>query len=150
MSAELLPYSLSHHPAPHRDRVSLTAILYGLFAAPIGWAGHLMLNYGLVTHACYPGRIPLARVDSGAGWAGPLVLAIDIITILVIGSGIWISYRSWQKTGDESEGHHHHLVEVGEGRTRFLGICGMAFGVLFLLITVTDTVSLAMVPLCSR
>ena len=41
-------------------------------------------------------------------------------------------------------------MEVGEGRTRFVGITGMAFGMMFLLITVTDTVTLAMVPICGH
>jgi hypothetical protein len=150
MASDIIPYSLSRHPAPHRERVTLWAILYGLFIGAIVWAGHLMLNYGLATRACYPGETPLARQDSGAGWAGPLVLAIDVITLCLIASGFWISYRNWVVTGEESEGHHHHLMEVGEGRTRFLGICGMAFAVIFFLITLTDTISLAMVPLCLR
>lgn len=148
--AELIPYSLSHHPAPHRDRVGLFAIMYGLFASPIAWAGHLMLNYGLGSHACYPGDVPLARGDSGAGWAWPIILAFDIIAIGVILSAIVVSYLNWLRTGKEREGHEHHLMEVGEGRTRFLGITGMGFGVIFLLITVTDTVTLAMVPICAR
>ena len=81
--AELIPYTLSHHPAPHRDRVGLFAIMYGLFASPVFWAGHLMLNYGLGSHACYPGEVPLARGDSGAGWAWPIILAFDIVAIAV-------------------------------------------------------------------
>ncbi|MBV9757265.1 MAG: hypothetical protein JO047_09445 [Alphaproteobacteria bacterium] len=148
--AELIPYSLSHHPAPHRDRVGLFAIMYGLFASPIMWAGHLMLNFGLGSHACYPGDVPLAPGDSGAGWAFPIILAFDIVAIAVIAAAIIVSYRNWRVTGQEWHGHRHHLVEVGEGRTRFLGIVGVAFGAMFLLITVTDTVTLAMVPLCGH
>jgi hypothetical protein len=150
MATEVLPYSLSHHPAPHRERVSIWAILYGLFIGGIVWAGHLMLNFGLAVHACYPGDIPLARADSGAHWAWPLMLALDIIALALIASGFWVSYRCWVFTGEESEGRYHHLMDVGEGRTRFLGIVGMSFAVTFFLLTLTDTISLAMVPICGQ
>ena len=148
-SDELIPYSLSRHPAQHRERISLWAVLYGVLASGIYWAGHLMLNFAFAVHACYPGRIPLARSDSGAGWAWPLILVLDIITLLLIASAFWVSYQGWARTGNEAEGHHHHLIEKGEGRTRFLGITGMAFAVMFFFITLTDTIALAFVPLCA-
>jgi hypothetical protein len=149
MAREILPYSLSHHPAPHRERISIGAILYGVFIGGIVWAGHLMLNFALTVHACYPGDIPLARANSGAHWAWPLILALDIVGLALIASGVWVSYRCWAATGQESEGHHHRLMEVGEGRTRFLGIVGMAFSAMFFLVTLTDTTGLFLVPICA-
>jgi hypothetical protein len=150
MPSDVIPFSLARHPAQHRARVSIWVVLYSVFASGIFWAGHLILNFALAVHACYPGRIPLARVDSGAGWAWPLILGLDIATLLLIGSTFLTSYRIWQRSGTEAEGHHHHLMEKGEGRTRFLGIVGMAFAVMFFLITMTDTITLAMVPICAQ
>lgn len=68
----------------------------------------------------------------------------------MIASGIFISYLNWVRTGEKWQGHHSDLMEAGEGRTRFLGIVGMAFGLMFLLITITDTITLALVPICAR
>jgi hypothetical protein len=147
---ELVPYSLSQHPAPNRDRVSISAILYGVFASPIAWAGHLMINFAVVDHACYPGMEPLPAWDSGAGWGWWISLAFDIIALAVIASAFAVSLRNWQVTGKEYEEHKHHLMEVGEGRTRFLGIVGMSFAVLFFFVTAVDTISLAMVQICAR
>ena len=36
-------YSLAKHPAPHREKIGLGALLYSLFAAPIVWAGDLIV-----------------------------------------------------------------------------------------------------------
>lgn len=149
MPSGLIPYSLARNPAQHADRVSTWMLLYGAIGSGIIWAGHLMLNFALVVHACYPGRIPLERADSGAGWAWPLILGLDFVTLLLIASVFLVAWRTWQRTGNESEGHHYHLMEKGEGRTRFLGIVGMAFSVMFFLITITDTITLAMVPICA-
>lgn len=148
MSNDIVAYSLSHHPAPHRDRVALWAILYGLFAAPIVWSGDLMTDYALVSHACYPGDLPLVKAALGWGWVWPLVLAFHLLALVLIASGFLMAYQNWRVTGPP-EGHAHHLLEVGEGRTRFLGIVGMAFSVLFFFIAATETVAMALVPLCA-
>jgi hypothetical protein len=133
METETLAYSLSHHPARHRERVSIWAILWGVLGSGIAWAGHLMLNYAISVHACYPGRIPLSRPDSGAGWAWPVILVLDLITLGLIASSFRVAFRNFKLSGRESEGHHHHLMEVGEGRTRFLSLTGMAFAIIFFL-----------------
>ena len=148
MADEIIAYSLAHHPAPHRDKVGLAALFYGLFAAPIVWAGDLMVAYGLIGHACYPGDQPLGQPTAEMGFVWPLVLACHLIALVLIASGILTSYRNWRLTGPP-EGHSHHLIERGEGRTRYFGIIGMGFGVMFFLITVVETLSLAFVPLCA-
>jgi hypothetical protein len=62
-------------------------------------------------------------------------------------SGI-VSFRNWRITGREVEGHIHHLIEKGEGRTRYLGIIGMAFSLLFFAAVLFGAIVLAIVPLC--
>lgn len=146
MSDDILAYSRARHPAPHRDKISLVVVLYGLFAAPIVWAGDLMIDYALVGHACYPGDQPLGHPTVGFVW--PVVLVCHLIALAVIASGAAASYRSWRVTGPP-QGHSHHLIEKGEGRDRYLGIVGMGFSAMFFLITAIETLSLAVVPLCT-
>lgn len=148
MPDEIIAYSLADHPAPHRGLVSLTAVLYGLFAAPIVWAGDLMITYGLVGHACFPGDLPLRWPTAGMSQVWPLMLACHLIALVLIASGTMVAFRNWRVTGPP-HGHHHHLIERGEGRNRYLGIVGMGFGAMFFLMTVAETLSLAFVPLCS-
>lgn len=148
MDEDLIAYSLAKHPAPHRERVSLALILYALFAAPIVWAGDLMIAFGLVGHACYPGDTPLAQPTAGMAHVWPLVLACHLIALALIASGIAAGYVCWIRTGPP-HGHHHHLIEKGEGRTRYIGIVGMGFGAMFFLIAAAELLSHLMVPICT-
>ena len=151
MSDEYIAYSRARHPAQHRERVGLGALFYGLFAAPVVWAGNLMTTYALATHACYPGHEPLANIIEGFGFSWPLILGCYAATLVLCASGFVVSFRNWRLTGQESEGHeYHHLMEVGEGRTRYLGLIGMGFSVLFFLITLAGIVIIAIIPLCER
>jgi hypothetical protein len=107
-----------------------------------------MIDYALVSHACYPGDQPLAAPTMGFGWVWVFALAIDLATLLLIASGALVAYRNWRVTGPP-EGHHHHLVEKGEGRTRYLSICAMGFAFFCFAVTLTKTVALFFFPLCS-
>jgi len=148
MTEELIAYTLADHPAPHRERVSLASIFYSLFAAPIAWAGDLMIDFALVSHACYPGDKPLGGPTAGFGSVWSVVLAVNFVTLLLIASGGLVALRDWRVTGPP-HGHHHHLMEKGEGRTHYISICGMGFALFFFAVTVTMTVGLFFFPLCS-
>lgn len=150
MSDELVGYSEAEHPGPHRERVGLTALFYGLFVAPIAWAGNLMTTYALATHACYPGSEPLEHAIAGFEFVWPLNLALFVATLLLCASGFAVSFRNWRLTGSEAEGHAHRLMEAGEGRTRYLGIIGMSFSVLFFSATLAGIIIMGIVPLCLR
>lgn len=149
MSSEMIGFSAARHPAQHRERVSLIALFYGLFAAPIVWAGNLMVTYALATHACYPGGEPLDRVIGGFDFAWSLILLCYLITLAVCVSAFLASLRSWRVTGSETEGHARQLMEKGEGRTRYLSIIGISFSILFFVITAVGALTTAIVPLCA-
>lgn len=148
MSDARIAYSAAHHPAPHRERVGLGAILYGLFAAPIIWAGNQFVTYGLASHACYPHAVPLPQPVAGFGFVWPLMLACYIVALALCASGAWVARRTWRLSGTEVEGHAHHLLEKGEGRTRFLAVIGISFSLLFFCAVLFGVVVLAIEPLC--
>lgn len=131
MANEVIAYSRAKHPAPHRDRVSLAALFFGLFAAPVFWAGNLMICYALAAHACYPGPDPLGQTIRGFGFVWPLTIALHLATLAVCVAAGVVAYVNWRATGRETEGHVHHLMEKGEGRTRYLSLIGMCFSGLF-------------------
>ena len=147
MSDDIIAYSRARHPGPHRERVGLVALFYGLFAAPIVWAGDLMIDYGLATHGCYPGNLPLHFPSAGFGGIWWAMLLCHVVALVLIASGGLVSYRNWRVTGPP-RGHSHHLIERGEGRTRFFGIVGMGFSAMFLLTVAAETLALAWLPLC--
>ena len=148
VSNEYVAYSQARHPARHRERVGLVALFYGLFAGPVAWAGNLMVTFALAVHSCFPAAWPQDHVIEGFWFSWWLILACFVITLGVCASAFWISFRNWSVTGQESEGHVHHLMEVGEGRTRYLSLIGMAFSTLFFAATVYGIIVLAIEPLC--
>lgn len=141
--------SLARHPSPHRERVGLGALFYGLFAAPIMWAGNFMVDYALVSYACYPGDSPLPSAQPGLGFVWWLTLGFYGLTLCFCISSFVVSHRNWRVTGSETEGHAHHLMEAAEGRTRYFGIIGMSFSVLFFIATLAGVLIYAFEPLCS-
>jgi hypothetical protein len=149
MAPEIIAFSEANHPGRHRDRIGLTALFFGLFAAPIAWAGNLMVTYALATHACYPGDAPLRQVISGFGFAWPLILVCYLLALAICAAAGAVSFRNWRITGREVDGHIHHLIEKGEGRTRYLSIIGMAYSTLFFAAVLFGAIVLAIVPLCA-
>ncbi len=150
MANEFIAYSRAEHPARHRERVSLASLFFGLFASPIFWAGNLMTCYALAAHACYPAHDPLGEAIQGFGFAWPLTLACHVITLAVCVAAGAVSYTNWATTGQETDGHLHHLMEKGEGRTRYLSLIGICFSGLFFGATFVSILIFALEPLCAH
>lgn len=138
---------LEHHPAPHRHRVGLLPIWFGIAAAPVAWDVQLLANSLFVGRACYPHAQPLTAPQWPALWL--TILIISLAGIAVAAAAWLVSWRSWQLTYEEKGGGEHHLLEAGQGRTRFLAMIGMMSSTLFLLALIFGTLAVFLVPLCS-
>jgi uncharacterized membrane protein YeiB len=134
------------HPAPHRARARLTALLFGICAAPAAWNAQILFSSALSGFVCYPHATPL----EAPLWGGsrPLLVAVSIIGMLVAIAAGLISWRSWSRTSDERPGSFHHLLELGEGRTRFMATVGMLTSALFLIALAFELSALCLVPSC--
>jgi hypothetical protein len=143
MDEQDLPLVSIRHPVPNRYRVSLLALAFGVAAAPLAWNIELLVGTALTGHQCYPGYLPLASPTwSGTWW---LLLALSLAAIaLGIGGGL-VSWRSWVRTRDE----HPSPAHSGEGRNRFLALCGMLVSGLFMVVLLFTLAVVLMVPICS-
>jgi hypothetical protein len=144
-----IAFSAARHPAPLRHRVRLGRLFYGLFAAPIFWAGNFMVEYGLLVHACYPGNQPLWNGEPGFRFAWWVSLLFYFVTLAVCASAGWVSYTSWRETRPEAEGGTNEVMELGHGRTRYLAMIGIWFSALFFTATLFAIVIYAIEPLCA-
>jgi hypothetical protein len=137
-----------HHPSPHRHRVSLATLMFGLFGGPLAWLFQLIVNFALASHTCFPSSMP--RTSAVPGWGGiwPVLLLVNVAAIVVAATAAGFSYRGWDATSEEHPGATSHLVEAGEGRTRFLALCGVIASLGFLGATAFDTIALLIVPQC--
>ena len=134
----------SSHPAPHRDRVHSGALAFGLFAAPLAWATQLVSEYALTGGTCIAmwSRLGDAALHTALATVDAIALAVAVAAFVVA----WVS---WRATREEAAGSAHHLVDAGEGRTRFLSVCGMMASAGFTLALVFATVGIAVVPPCA-
>jgi hypothetical protein len=144
MTTQALPPINVSHPAPHRGRVGLAALLFGIAAAPAAWNAQLLFSVALSGHACYPRNKLLAAPLWSGLWS--ILLAISVLAIV----GGLVAWRSWRRTRKERPGSAHHLLESGDGRTRFMAMCGILTSVLFLVALVFGTAALFLVPLCGE
>lgn len=119
----------SAHPAPHRDRASAAELVYALTGPPAAWFLHLLVNYGVADRAC------AARAGLSA-WSA--VVVVDLLALAAAAAAGYVAYGVFRRTQAEKEGGPHVLVEAGEGRTRFLAICGLFASALFLVAIAFD------------
>ena len=135
------------HPSPHRDRVSPWAMWFCILGAPVAWSVQQLVNAPLFAHGCYPKDAPLASPI----WtnAGGVALTVELIAIVVCVVAGLLAWRNWGRTRAEKEGFGHHLMEAGDGRTRFMAMVGLICSGLFLLATIFATGLLYMVQPCN-
>ncbi|MFI4965212.1 MAG: hypothetical protein ACHP9T_07565 [Caulobacterales bacterium] len=136
------------HPAPHRHRVAIPAQLAGLAVGPFAWAIQLEVGYALTSYACHPGQIELSALAPGWGWTRPAGLVVNLIALLVCLAAGALTLRAWRATRDEAAGPPRHLIEAGEGRTRFLAACGALTSFGFAFAIAFDTVMILGAPAC--
>ncbi len=135
------------HPSPHRERVALAVLFVGVMAAPLAWIAQLVINYALASHNCFPGSRPVIESARSDGvWTA--VLIVNLIAILLALGSMGISLQNWRASHAERPGDHAHLIDAGEGRTRFLALWGTVGGIGFLIAILFDTLTLFMVPQC--
>jgi formate-dependent nitrite reductase membrane component NrfD len=146
MDTSVPPPVSTTHPAPHRHRVGLAALLFGLAAAPLAWNFQVLFSSSLAGYVCFPHAAPLSA-PLWSGWR-PVLFAVAGISIAVAVLGGLVSLRNWQRTFQERSGSAHHLLDLGEGRTRFMAMGGMLIGALFIYALLFGATALWLVPPC--
>ncbi len=134
------------HPSPHRHRVRLGALIFGLCGGPAAWSVASMASVVLAQEACRPGAMPLSTPAFG-GVHAALVALNGIACLVTIASGV-VAYRSWIATCEEHPGSGQTLLEIGEGRSRFMAMAGMLTGAGFLLAILFGVPAIVFGPLC--
>lgn len=137
---------LPGHPAPHAGRVSIVRLLLLLSGAPLAWAVQIAAGYAAAAYACYPHRDALAAPILPHLHGALVALSVGAIAVSALCA--LLSYRSWRLTRNEVEGDHHQLLDVGEGRTRFMALCAFISSAGFGLALLATTSVLVLVQPC--
>jgi hypothetical protein len=134
------------HPSPHGHRVRLGALIFGLCGGPVAWSVAWIVSVVLAQEACYPGTTPLSEPAFG-GVQAALVLLNGIACVVTIASGI-VAHRTWIATREEHPGSGQTLLEIGEGRARFMAMAGMLTSAGFLVAILFGVPAIVFGPLC--
>ena len=138
------------HPSPHKGRTSTIALIFGFAGGPIAWTGQLLVSYGLTSYACYPGPVPRSSIPPGWNFLSPGLTVFSVITLVIALAAFAVAYRDYTRTRAEMQGEANDLLEIGHGRSRFIALCGLITAAAFAMIIVFDTLSLYLVPPCTR
>lgn len=143
MSRQRRPVTDIAHPAPHRHRVGLLALGFGLLGAPLAWNIALLAGTATSGYQCFPRHKPLA-LPLWAGTRGALLTMCVVALALGVAAAL-VAWRNWRRTRDEKSGPAH----AGEGRTRFMALCGLLVSGLFLIALLFTLAAIVLVPLCN-
>ena len=111
------------HPAPQRHLRGAWYLWLGLFGGPLAWSVQLIAAYAVIAHFCFPGRFPLAQASiTGLRVIGLVVSAAAFLLALW---ALFVSLRSWEHVRQNEHRERHGVLEVGEGRTRFMSLAGL-------------------------
>lgn len=134
------------HPSPERAKVSLPLMLAALFLAPVVWTLQILSAYVLAARSCFPTYSPLAgmRVPGMSGWS----VAGSLLGLILAGISLWCSTTAWKRTRREKKGGTHEALDVGEGRTRFLALCGIIVTAIFAAAIAFDSLAALLLRQC--
>lgn len=138
----------SAHPSPGRNAVSLGALWFGVFGGPVAWSIQEIADYATNAHDCFPRMVPLASPLLGADRMWTILGVVSGAAVLLAVAALLVAIHSYRATRSESGGDSHDLLEVGEGRTRFMALSGSIMSALFLLATLVHAATLLMVSAC--
>jgi hypothetical protein len=142
------------HPAPTRNApgggaVSLRALWFGLFGAPLAWSIQELVSYATVSHACYPSWEPLTLPRFAGTWT--IAFVVSLLTLALGVAAALTAWRSWRRTkrqDREETDAEARQAEIGEGRTRFMAMSGLIVSGMVLYNMVLNGLTLFLVPPC--
>ena len=134
------------HPSPRQHRVKLWALLFGLTGGPGAWLVASLASVILAQEACYPHATPLSTPAFGG--VHPTLIALEVIAIAVTIISGAVSYDCWIRTRAEHPARVQSLLEIGEGRSRFMAMGGMLTSGGFLIAILFAFPGIAFVPVC--
>jgi hypothetical protein len=135
------------HPSPKRGQVGRWAIWFPIVAAPLAWNLQLLVNVPIASHGCYPHDVPLDAPIWGN--LGAVNAGVEVVALLVCVVAGLVAWRNWRRTRDEKPGTAHHLIEGGDGRTRFMAMVGLLVSGLFIIAVGFAAANLVVVPACT-
>jgi hypothetical protein len=136
------------HDPPQLFGTNLGFLVFIVIGGPVAWYLQLTVNYGLVSHPCFPHFEPQQGYLPGWAWVGPVILVFNLLAILAALACGLLALRLWRATSEAYPPVYNQLLPPAAGRTRFLAVCGILTGFGAVAATVFDLIALFAVPPC--
>ena len=106
--------------------MSVPTSLLALAAGPTAWILQLVVDYGVASDLCRQNGV-LRAAAPNSGWAPEAIFLVgfNLVCLAAALAGGFTALAAWRRTRAEKPGAAAKLIEVGEGRTRFLAACGV-------------------------
>jgi hypothetical protein len=139
----------SFQQEPYEVGVHVVPLAIGLAGAPAFWVVQLIVNYGLVSYACYPfiEQRSTPALDWGSIWIA--VIIINLVTLTVALATTVLSFVNWRILVRLHPKMWDDLVEASEGRVRFAALCGAVAGSGFIIAIIFDLIAILGSPICT-
>jgi hypothetical protein len=135
------------HPAPKRDALRPHEGFFALFGGPVAWFIQLNAGFALASQPCFIDGARALELPRDSTRPAMLTLIAAACAIALI--AMYVSWRAYKRTEDESPGDHRHLLEVGTGRTRFLALWGVYLSAGSALVTLMTAVAFFVLRRCA-
>ena len=138
--------SKSHSGGRASGPVSLTALWFGLLAAPLSWTAQELVCYYIASRLC---RQRAASYGTELALRlSPSFLIVTAVTFLIALAGAWTAWSNWRKVRDIRRESNLHPCEIHAERSRFMARCALICNVGFLGAFVFMTSEFVIAPLC--
>jgi hypothetical protein len=131
------------HPSPARHRASRFVLALALGGPPAAWLAQLLLAFAPTSYFCW-----FAIPATPPAWLGPLIVTCNLVAIAIAVAAFAGAMQIIRQIGAEHGDSAGGLLEVGEGRTRFLAIWAAFTAVVFAVAIVANTLALHLVSSC--
>ncbi len=140
--------SVSPDQPSRRREIGPFRLAFGLLAAPLAWSADELFSYGAASQLC-------RMKASGSGQTltvpdSPWLWGVVVVTLVIAVAGFVVAVGNWRKARDELAGSGRHLLEPGEGHSRFIAMCGVLTSSGFLIAFLFMLANLILAPLCGQ
>lgn len=133
-------------PQEHKGVPGIVRLYVGMTVAPFAWAIHVLIGYSLAAYACYPKTLALDRPL----WPGlrTVLVAVTAGCWVILAIGCFVAWRNWRATAHQSPASSHRMLQSGDGRARFMALCGLLVSGGFAIALLFTSVGVPWVPDC--
>jgi hypothetical protein len=139
---------------PRLNRTPIDGLLmYGLLAPPLVWAIQLYLNFGVASHACFPGELPRASFLPGWEQSWVALLAVNLVCAALCAIGLVASASSWRDLRNRPESPieaDRQATDPSDEQRRSFAAAGIMLSALFTAAILFDAIYLWALSTCSQ